>query len=210
MRVMGGSHVDNTKTPNDSQVNFFLSLSFLKQWILSLDTVRQDSSGSDWAPVCPICCCHVNESHLVTLSCWGQAVMWRSWNSKWSCIWFMKFLNKLKELPDLERTGWFRKHNASTKSSKRNPSLQICFEGCVSQTVWAGKQVSQCLICISTDTQNQPTTAPLNRTTERRSSAGIQCCLQTTLKGKILWCLDWLWGIVCTKKYLMKKQKIQD
>lgn len=33
----------------------------------------------------------------------------------------MKFLNKLEDLPDLERMGWFRKHNASTKSSERNP-----------------------------------------------------------------------------------------
>lgn len=80
-----------------------------------------EDRGSDWAPVCQICCCHVNESHLFSLSCWGQAVVLRSWDTKYSSVWFMKFLNKLEELPDLERMGWFRKHNASTKSSERNP-----------------------------------------------------------------------------------------
>lgn len=78
-------------------------------------------SGSDWAPVCQICCCHVDEPHLVSLSCWGQAVVWRSWDTKWCSIWFMKFLNKLEELPELDRMGWSRKHNACTKTSEGNP-----------------------------------------------------------------------------------------
>lgn len=33
----------------------------------------------------------------------------------------MKFLNRLKELPDLQTVVWFTKHNDTTKPSERNP-----------------------------------------------------------------------------------------
>lgn len=92
-------------------------------------------SGSDWAPVCQICCSHVDESHLVSLSCWGQAVVWRSWDTKWCSIWFMKFLSKLEKLSDLERMGWFRKYNANTKSSKKTLPPRLLWRLCQSDSV---------------------------------------------------------------------------
>lgn len=100
----------------------------------------------------------------------------------------------------------FRKHNDSMKSSERNPPSTFALKVGLSQIARARKPTWQCFICISSGTWNQPTMTSLHRRAERKSSAGIQCCLQTEQKGRIPACLAQLGGFVCVNSDLIRKE----
>lgn len=183
---MGGPHVDKRKTINDSQADFFFpsqiknSLTRHCEAALPITICMWKGSCSVWNPVVK------SVAVMSTNLSWGQAVVWRSMDPHCSSIWFMKFLNKLKELPDLQWMSWFRKGSDSMKSSERIPPLTFALKVVSSQIVGSEKQTRQCFICISTGTCNRATMTSLRRKARRKSSAGTQCCLQTEQKGKIL------------------------
>lgn len=118
----------------------------------------------------------------------------------------MKFLKRAKRVAWPTKNGPVSKAQWQHEVQREKPSLYICFEGWVRQIARARKQTWQCFICISSGTWNQPTMTSLHRRAERKSSAGIQCCLQTEQKGRIPACLAQLGGFVCVNSGLIRKE----